>query len=135
MSHRITVPGPAGTMSGAAQWAWLAARLRQPADLRLVLSGIQVVVDGHGWEYRAQLPLRRPRLHSLIDSSGATGVLFLSGDRRLGAFYRGPVSPGRPVPCQLTDSTASGMQHAWQGAAEAGPNRISPLSARYQPAV
>ena len=118
---------PNKTMLGAAQWAWLEARLREPADLRLVLSGIQVVADGHGWECWANFPLQRQRLYNLIGSTGANGVLLLSGDRHLGAFYREAGSPGRPVPYPLTDFTASGMTHAWRGADEAGPNRISPL--------
>ncbi len=123
---------PSKTMLGAAQWAWLAAQLREPADLRLVLSGIQVVADGHGWECWANFPLERQRLYNLIGSTGANGVLLLSGDRHLGAFYREAGSPGRPVPYPLTDFTASGLTHAWQGAAEAGPNRIGPLFDRVQ---
>ncbi len=118
---------PGKTMLGAVQWAWLEACLRQPADLRLVLSGIQVVADGHGWECWANFPLQRQRLYSLIGSTRANGVLFLSGDRHIGAFYREQGSANRPVPYPLTDFTASGLTHAWQGAAEAGPNRISPL--------
>ena len=118
---------PAKTLLGAAQWQWLDAQLREPADLRLIVSGIQVVADGHGWECWANLPSERQRLYDLIGSTGARGAVFLSGDRHIGAFYREAGSAARPVPYPLVDCTASGMTHAWKGAAEAGPNRIGPL--------
>jgi alkaline phosphatase D len=118
---------PAKTMLGAAQWQWLDAQLRAPADLRLIVSGIQVVADGHGWECWANFPRERQRLYDLIGSTGARGVVLLSGDRHVGAFYRETGSPTRRVPYPLVDFTASGLTHAWKGAAEAGPNRISPL--------
>ena len=118
---------PAKTMLGAAQWQWLESQLREPADLRLIVSGIQVVADGHGWECWANFPLERQRLYDLIASTGARGAVLLSGDRHLGAFYREAGSAGRRVAYPLVDFTASGMTHAWKGAAEAGPNRISPL--------
>ena len=41
---------PAKTMLGEAQWRWLDAQLRAPADVRLLISSIQCVVEGHGWE-------------------------------------------------------------------------------------
>ena len=41
---------PGKTMLGEMQWSWLAERLREPADVRLIVSSIQVVAEGHGWE-------------------------------------------------------------------------------------
>ena len=41
----------AHTMLGEEQWRWLGNLLREPADLRLLASSIQVVADGHGWEW------------------------------------------------------------------------------------
>jgi len=37
-------------MLGEAQWAWLEEELKKPADLRLLVSSIQIVPDAHGWE-------------------------------------------------------------------------------------
>ncbi|MEQ1711469.1 MAG: alkaline phosphatase D family protein, partial [Hyphomicrobium sp.] len=37
---------PSKTMLGAAQWAWLEAELRKPAEVRLLVSSIQVLSDG-----------------------------------------------------------------------------------------
>jgi alkaline phosphatase D len=50
-------------------------------------------------------------------------VVFLSGDRHIGALYR--ESAGTPYP--LYDLTASGFTHTWECAAEAGPNRVGEL--------
>jgi alkaline phosphatase D len=111
---------PAKTMLGAAQWAWLEARLREPAELRLIVSGIQVVADGHDFERWGHLPAERQRLYDLIARTGAQGVLLLSGDRHFGALYR----ETRGVPYPLVDFTASGLTHSWAEVAEPGPNRL-----------
>jgi len=79
---------PAKTMLGADQWAWLATRLREPADVRLVISSVQVLAEGHGWERWGNLPRERQRLYDLVRDSGVNGVIFLSGDRHVGAIYR-----------------------------------------------
>lgn len=116
-------PSPGKTILGEAQWQWLEAQLRQPADLRLIVSGIQVVTNGHGWEGWGLFPLERQRLYRLIASTQAQGVVFLSGDRHIGALYAEP-SAG---PYPLLEMTSSGMTHAWAGAKEAGPNRLGEL--------
>ena len=116
-------PDPAKTMLGDAQWHWLEQQLRQPADLRLVVSGIQVVVEGHGWERWGNLPLERQRLYRLVAQTGAQGLVFLSGDRHVGALYR----ESRDTPYPFYELTSSGITHPWRDAVEAGPNRIGPL--------
>ena len=55
-------PDPAKTMLGAAQWQWLEAQLRQPAEVRLLVSSIQVLAEGHRWERWGNLPAERERL-------------------------------------------------------------------------
>ncbi|MES2633851.1 MAG: alkaline phosphatase D family protein [Pseudomonadota bacterium] len=114
---------PAKTMLGDVQWAWLEEQLRQPADVRLIYSGIQVVAEGHGWERWGNLPLERQRLYRLIASTRANGVIFLSGDRHFGAMYR----ETQGVPYPLHEVTSSGLTHPWKDAKESGPNRISEL--------
>ena len=116
-------PDPAKTMLGEAQWRWLEQQLRQPADLRLIVSGVQVLAEGHGWECWGNLPREKSRLLDLVHQTGAGSVVFLSGDRHIGAFYRHQ-EPGRSP---LTEMTSSGMTHAWAQAAEAGPNRLGEL--------
>jgi alkaline phosphatase D len=111
------------TMLGEAQWRWLEQQLRQPAELRLIVSGLQVVTEGHGWERWGNFPRERQRLYRLIADTRAQGVVFLSGDRHIGALYR--ESGGTPYP--LYELTSSGMTHPWRDAAEAGPNRLGEL--------
>ena len=116
-------PDPAKTMLGDAQWAWLEAQWMLPADLRLVVSGVQVLAEGHGWESWGNLPRERQRLLDLARNSRAGGVVFLSGDRHVGGIYRHD-APGRDT---LYEVTSSGMTHAWAQARDDGPNRIGPL--------
>jgi alkaline phosphatase D len=114
---------PSKTMLGQAQWLWLEQQLRVPADVRLLVSGIQILADGHGWERWGNFPLERQRLFQLIERTQAKGLVLLSGDRHIGAFYK--TSGSTPYP--LIEMTSSGITHAWSGAAEAGPNRLGPL--------
>ena len=114
---------PGKTMLGEDQWRWLEAQLRQPAEVRLIVSGVQVVTDGHGWERWGNFPRERERLYRLIASTGAQGVVFLSGDRHIGALYR--EAAGTPYP--LYEMTSSGITHPWRTASEAGPNRLGEL--------
>lgn len=79
---------PAQDMLGAAQWAWLKDELQKPADVRLLVSSVQVLADVHGWEAWKQLPLSQNRLYETIRESGADGVVLVSGDRHLAALYR-----------------------------------------------
>jgi alkaline phosphatase D len=111
---------PRKTLLGDAQWRWLEQQLRQPAEVRLVLSGIQVLAEGHGWERWGNLPLERERLFRLIGDTGASGVVLLSGDRHIGGFYR----QAEGVPYPLVECTASGFTHPFRAVKEAGPNRI-----------
>ena len=62
------------------QWRWLEQQLRQPADLRLLVTSIPFVMEFTGWESWANMPNERRRLIDLIRNTGATGVLLLSGD-------------------------------------------------------
>jgi alkaline phosphatase D len=81
-------PSANATMLGAEQWAWLERTLAEPADLRLIGSSIQVVAEDHFWERWDQFPQERSRLLSLLQSSGANGVIFLSGDRHKAELSR-----------------------------------------------
>ena len=117
-------PDAGKTMLGEAQWRWLEARLREPADLRLLVSSVQCVVEGHGWERWGNLPAERERLYRLIRDTGASGVVVLSGDRHIGGIYR---EANATLPYPLYELTSSGVTHPWTTAREAGPNRMDPL--------
>jgi alkaline phosphatase D len=111
---------PDKTMLGEDQWRWLESRLRQPADLRIIVSSIQVVADGHGWERWGNFPRERQRLYDLIGRTNARRVVFLSGDRHIGGLYR--ETTGTPYP--LHDITASGLTQFFSNIREEGPNRL-----------
>lgn len=69
------------------QWRWLATQLRQPAELRFIVSSIQVLADGHDFEAWRTLPQEQERLYSTVRESGALGVVFVSGDRHMAGLY------------------------------------------------
>ncbi|QDT03786.1 Alkaline phosphatase D precursor [Rubripirellula lacrimiformis] len=72
---------PTKTMLGDQQWQWLKVQLQQPAQLRLIVSSIQFVASSAGQECWANLPLQRKQMMDLVQSTRATGVLLISGDR------------------------------------------------------
>lgn len=117
-------PDPAKTLLGETQWQWLEARLRESADARVIVSSVQCVVEGHGWERWGNLPAERERLYRLFRDSGARGVVVVSGDRHIGAIYR---QQGGALPYPLYEMTSSGVTHPWANAKEDGPNRLGPL--------
>ncbi len=114
----------AKTMLGEAQWAWLEQELRKPADLRILVSGIQVVAEGHGFERWGNLPRERDRLLRLIDTTGAKGVILISGDRHSGALYK----QERPNAYPLVELTSSSLNRPYGPPQDAQtPERISEL--------
>ena len=88
---------PAKTMLGEAQWEWLERRLREPAEVRLLVSSIQVVAEEHPFEKWANLPRERERLFALIRSTGAAGVIVLSGDRHFAELSVADAGLGYPL--------------------------------------
>jgi alkaline phosphatase D len=108
---------PAKTMLGHEQWAWLEAELRRPADVRLLVSSIQVLADGHGHERWGNLPAERDRLLALIERTGASGTILLSGDRHIGAIYEMTAGNGR----KLVEMTSSSLNRSY------GPSRDARL--------
>ena len=110
---------PEKTMLGEAQWAWLEARLRERADLRLIVSGTQVLAEGHGHERWGNLPLERERLIRLIEATRAQGVVFVSGDRHFGEILRDDTE----VPYPLWELSSSSLNKSFGGR----PNEPAPL--------
>ena len=124
-------PDPEKTMLGEAQWRWLGGELAKPADLRLFVSSVQVIAEGHGWEAWKMLPAERARLYKMIEESGAEGVMILSGDRHSAAFYRKEGVAGYP----LFEATSSSLNLPLRGffregqtyEQEPGPNRLTDM--------
>lgn len=98
---------PAATVLGEAQWRWLEEQLREPAELRLLCSGAQIIPDEHGWETWGNFPRERARLFRLIRDTRAGGVVLLSGDRHFAEMTRlspGPDGPRYPL-YEITSSS------------------------------
>ncbi|MCA8897305.1 MAG: alkaline phosphatase family protein [Hyphomonas sp.] len=79
---------PNQDMLGNDQWTWLENQLQKSADLRFIVSSIQVIPTAHGWESWDKLPEEQQRLYRLINETHANGVVFISGDRHTGFLYR-----------------------------------------------
>jgi alkaline phosphatase D len=106
------------TMLGNAQWAWLEEQLRLPAEVRLIVSSIQVAADEEPYEKWANFPRESRRLFDAIRAAGASGVILLSGDRHFAELTKIDAQLGYPV----YDLTSSPLASAYRRS-EPGPNR------------
>ena len=104
------------TMLGDTQWEWLEAALRVPADLRILLSSIQLLSDSHIYERWGTFPLEKKRLMTLLQAAGPS--LVVSGDRHLGAIYHDQRFP------DLWELTTSSLNAPFDGADDQEPLRI-----------
>ena len=107
------------TMLGESQWQWLEAQLQQPADVRIVASGVQVVNDTHGYECWGLFPVERDRLFEVIKKTQASGVLFISGDRHFAELSVMDGGVGYP----MYDVTSSGLTHTARDGHKAPNNK------------
>lgn len=117
------------TQLGDDQWQWLEAQFKQAADLRLLVSSIQLIADGHGWEAWRMLPHERERLYGLLLAHEDVPTYVLSGDRHVAGFYEEEI--GLDVP--LLEFTSSALNNTipfpWRRStlSEAGPKRLGAL--------
>ncbi|MFN7022077.1 MAG: alkaline phosphatase D family protein, partial [Phycisphaerales bacterium] len=82
-------PGDEGDTLGETQWRWLADELRRPAELRLIVSGYQVLLQRKThFETWSKFPRAQRRLFDTIKRSGAEGVVFIAGDQHYGEASR-----------------------------------------------
>lgn len=117
------VTDPDATLLGEAQWTWLKKQLEKPADVRLLVSSIQVLSDEHGWETWGNFPRERERLFQLIRDTGASGLLLLSGDRHLAELtHMPPDEAGLSYP--LYDLTSSSLNRPSGGNDNPNSRRI-----------
>lgn len=112
---------PSKTMLGDSQYEWLAEELRKPAELRLIVSSIQVISQGHGWEAWGTLPEDRQKFYDFISASGAENVVILSGDRHSGSLYRKDGVLPYPL-YEITSSSLNAPASVWR--AQSGETRV-----------
>lgn len=122
---------PSKTMLGDVQWAWLEGELKKPADLRLLVSSIQVMSEGHGWEAWREFPLERQKLYDVIRRTGAQDVILLSGDRHAAALYEKRDAIGYPL-FEATSSSLNLPASKWRAQSgetwvEVDPNRLGDM--------
>ena len=102
------------TILGVAQWSWLEKVLKEPANLRIVVSSVQFAPEAHGGECWANFPHEKRRMLSLL--RGHTAIV-LSGDRHWCEFSRDGVF----------DFTSSSMtQKHPRGTPTPNKNRVVP---------
>ena len=113
---------PAATVLGEPQWEWLATALREPAEIRIVLSSIQVASVENHHEHWGNFPAERSRLLRTIRDSGARGVIVVSGDRHSAEISMIPPGPDALAE-PLYDLTASSLNQPRGLVTAAEPNR------------
>jgi len=121
-SRLVATQDKSTTLLGDEQWNWLSTQLMQPAALRLLVTSIQFIPDGHCYEKWGNFPHERERLIRLIRETNARRTVIISGDRHLGEIS---VLPGKETTFPLYEITASGLNSAGAGEGERNPYRIS----------
>ena len=79
------------TILGQKQWDWLRKKLNKEIDFRIIVSSIQFLPIGHGWESWNNFPYERAKLNKMIEHSSIKNTVFISGDRHRGGFYKKPI--------------------------------------------
>jgi len=112
-----------GTILGDVQWKWLEDELNNSkANFNVIVSSIQVLSNQHGFECWGNFPHEVDKLKGIILSSGAQGVLVLSGDRHISEFSKASLK-GLDYP--IIDFTSSGLTHAYSKfSGEPNPFRV-----------
>ena len=83
------------TMLGEAQWQWLGEELKAPADIRMLVSSVQVLPGNGDFEGWYLFPKERERLLTLLND--INGLILLSGDKHYSAFYQIAKETGTPL--------------------------------------
>tara|TARA_B100000579_G_C22805362_1_gene842186 strand:+ start:138 stop:1181 length:1044 start_codon:yes stop_codon:yes gene_type:complete len=108
------------TMLGFEQWEWLRNKMSEHTDYRIIVSSIQLLPVGHGWECWYNLPYERDRIINLIDDSSFRHTLILSGDRHRGGLYQFKTKKGNII----SEMTSSSLNASFPNLEESGPLRI-----------
>ena len=107
----IKATGPEATMLGTEQWAWLADELKKPAELRIIVSSVQILTTSHRFEKWGNMPDERTRFLTLLKTSDCGPTILLSGDRHLAEVFKMPAQESG-LSFDLFEMTTSGLTHA-----------------------
>ena len=92
------------TILGKKQWRWLKKVLKEKADIRFIVSSVQVIANQHKWEKWGNFPHERQKLYSLLVQYQLKNVFFISGDRHFGAIYQEKINDV-VTPVEITASS------------------------------
>ena len=121
MANYIPNTDPEVTLLGETQWDWLEQQLKQPAEIRLVVSSTQVVSDQKAMDEWGNYPLERKRLFDLLGQSTTGKTIILSGNVHFTEISKIRIGDGK-----LIDFTSSGLTHSNPGYAAAdNPYRVA----------
>ena len=108
------------TILGTDQWRWVKEKLGQKVDFRIIISSIQFLAIGHGWESWNNFPLERTKLINIIDEANLNHTLILSGDRHRAGIYKIKTKSGKII----SEVTSSSLNASFPNDEENGPLRI-----------
>ena len=108
------------TILGTDQWSWFEDIMNQKVDFRIIISSIQFLAIGHGWESWNNFPLERTKLISIIDEANLNHTLILSGDRHRAGIYKIKTKSGKII----SEVTSSSLNAPFPNNEENGPLRI-----------
>ena len=108
------------TMLGELQWEWVQSKINKLVDYRIIISPIQFLPIGHGWESWNNLPHERARLIEFIEKSDLNNTLIISGDRHRGGFYELGIKNNK----KISEITSSSLNVSYPNNEELGPLRL-----------
>ena len=108
------------TILGINQWSWIKKKLDYKVDFRVIVSSIQVLPLGHGWESWNNFPHERNKLIKMIDETNLNQTLVISGDRHRAGIYKIETSSGKII----FEVTSSSLNASFPNKEEYGPLRI-----------
>ena len=108
------------TILGTNQWNWLREKISQKVDFRIIVSSIQFLPIGHGWESWNNFPHERKKLINMIDKASLNQTLVISGDRHRGGIYKFKTATDKVI----SEVTSSSLNASFPNEEEYGPLRI-----------
>ena len=108
------------TVLGDNQWDWLRKKINHRVDFRIIVSSIQFLPIGHGWESWNNFPHEREKLIKMLDKSNLNQTLVISGDRHRGGIYKIKTYSGKTI----SEVTSSSLNASFPNKEEFGPLRV-----------
>ena len=116
----VPFPDTSLTMLGKEQWQWLVKKISKSVNYRIIVSSIQILAVGHGWECWNNLPYERQKFIDLLDKSNINHTVLLSGDRHRGGQYQLKTKSNKII----SEMTSSSLNVPYSNPEEPGPLRI-----------